>query len=660
MRARDLKPGAIFKLSPWASMAGTVIGSDGKPLSDQTVSVYAKEEEASMPFDDPTALKISHNIKFTTDKAGNYKIDHLLPGSNFSGVTTNKVYHSIRPVKVSSGPQKSQPITLNPSLRRGFANGVRAVQGRIILPEGHGFRSDSYFLHLSISADELGIHEYPTPDINGRFMTESLPAGTYHLNLSINPRISGMSLPRDAGRWMQFKIEPGPDKSLLVLDDIRVEKADLTLKPRTDATSETAQTPVYVEGPNGQIEVTTTDADKQPVPNVKLEILDFVDHTQTPLGLKNAGDLVATLTSNEKGKATLTFPRTPATDRRAYGVLVRGSTAGGAKSRETALMDGRKSQLRVIPATPIDITVSNPIVTWSASAIGGMIVENQPVTPGSMKAKLPLLLESVSNAFMLQGTTQEGEVLFSKAIMAGKDLKQEIKTTLTLTRGVEITGKIEGLPANDDGTGCVLARVFVKAEAELNQVSKGHHPTVGWTTWIPVNRDGSFHIAGMPRGMLSLSGLGKGWITAGGPAALINIGNTQETMSVTLGSKPCIEKALRIFLPDGSPAAGATVKVTIFSTPNSLTLFATTRYAVQPADADKYARFEKEGWPGQKAITDSAGRVTLLNQPHGLTYVTVYWIDPKTNQSHWESVKIQIDPKAEGPLDIKLTGKPSS
>ena len=212
------------------------------------------------------ALKISQHLRFKTDKAGNYKIDRLLPSAGFTGVTINRAYHSISPVAVSSGPQKFQNITLNPSLRRGFANGVRAVQGRIILPEGHSFRSEEYFTHLSISADELGIHEYPTPDADGRFMTESLPAGTYHLNLSINPRKSGMSLPRDAGRWMQFKIEPDADKSLLILDDIRVEKTDLTLKPRAETNPETAQPPVYIDGPNGQIEVTTTYAIKRPAP----------------------------------------------------------------------------------------------------------------------------------------------------------------------------------------------------------------------------------------------------------------------------------------------------------------------------------------------------------------------------------------------------------
>jgi hypothetical protein len=659
MRARDLKPGAIFKLSRWASMTGKVIASDGKPLSEQTVSVYAKEEATYLPIDDPTALKISHHIKFTTDKAGNYKIDHLLPGSNFSGVTTNKSYHSIQPVKVGSSSQKPQNIILSPSLRRGFTNGVRAVQGRIILPEGNSFRSDNYFMFLTISSDEMGIHEYPTPDADGRFMTEPLPAGTYHLSLSINPRNSGMSLPRDAGRWMQFKIKPDADKSLLILDDIQVEKADLTLKPRTETNPEAEQPVVHIDGPNGQIKVSTTDADKHPVPNVKLEVLDLVDHTQSPLGLRDVGRLVAAVTSDEMGKATLTFPRTVAADRRAYGVLVKGSTADGAKSREVTFMDGQRTQLRVTPETPIDITVTPPIVTWSASGTGGMIAESQSASDGRLKARLPLVAGLSFNAFMLQGTTQNGEILFSKAILADKDIKQEIKTAVTLTRGVEINGKLEGLPESDDGTGWVLARVFVKAEAKMNQVSKGPHPMVSWTVWAPVNRDGSFHIAGIPHGMVSLSGLGKGWITVGGAAALFKIDNSQEKKNVTLGTKPCIEKAIRILLPGGSPAAGATINVSSFGTPNSLTLLSSTRYAVQPADADKYAHFQKEGWPGQKAVADAAGQVTLLNQPHGQTYCIVHWIDPKTHRANWESVKIQIDSKAEGPLEIKLTGKPS-
>jgi beta-lactamase regulating signal transducer with metallopeptidase domain len=658
MPARDLQPGVAFKLERWASMSGQMLRSDGSPLADATVMITAKGSADLMP--GPEAFKINHLIKVITDKNGTYKIDHLLPGGGFSGVSVDGLsmrseYLPVTPVTVGSGPQGTRQMTLGTSLRGKMEGGVRAVQGRIVLPEGYAFRSDEYSLHLSINSNGSSVPGIPQLDQDGRFITEPLPPGKYELSILIIPKKSGMELPRDAGRWTRFQVEAGDSKSPLRLEDIILEKADITPKPR-ESVSALSQPAVFMAGPNGKIEITTMDADKKPVPGVRIAALDLVDHAQVPMGLDTALVKAVVATSDENGKATLMFPRMPVSGRKASGVQIIGASQDGTKSRKTELMDGKKAELRIYPETPVAITISNPIVKWSASSSGGMIAENQPLQGGELKTRLAL--ENGSH-FLLQGTTAGGQVLFSKVISAAKDHSQEVKAAVTLLPGVEIEGKIEGLPKGDAGTGGVIAKVFVKSEGEMNQTAKGYPPSVPWTVWAPVGRDGRFHLTGMPRGMVSLSGLGKGWITrssvlSSDSATQVNAASSTEKVSVTLSTRPCVTRTVRILLPEGSPAAGAAVHLNWPST----SLMTAGQKDMYSEDAEKYARFKKESWTARQIVADDQGLVVLENRMPGKTYCQVYWVDPKTQHPHSGTAYYSIEEEAaKEPLDIQVTEK---
>jgi beta-lactamase regulating signal transducer with metallopeptidase domain len=659
MQARELKPGAVFKLERWASLSGRMIRNDGKPVAEATGIVHAKGD-ADFLASGPDTLKIRHSIKFTTDKDGNYKIDHILPGASFNGVTVEGAgikneYLPTTLVTLGSGPQKPKQLTLGASLRPQVTGAARAVRGRIVLPEGFTYRSDAYYINLTITRDGATLPGMPQPDQDGRFITDMLPAGNYEISVSVNARTPGMDLPRDVGRWMRFQVEAGDDSSPMRLADLVLSKEDLSPKPRAEITPAASEPAVFIEGPDGKVEITTMDRDKKPVPGVKIEAVDFVDHARNPMGLDKALVNAVVATSDENGKATLMFPRMPAPGRKAFGVQIVGTAKDGSKSRKTELMDGRKHDLRVYPETAVDLTFSNPIVKWSASSSPGLIVEDQPLQDGRVKTRLAL---EQGTHFLVQGTTAEGKVLFSKAISATKEPGEEVRMSVPLTSGVEIEGKIDGLPLGYEGNGGVIARVYVKSEGEMNQIMKGYPPSVAWVVWAPVARDGSFHFTGMPRGMVSLCGLGKGWTTRGPlrveSATLVNIANSTGREVVNMSTRPCINRTARILLPDGTPAAGATVQLNW----PGLEMMTYGRMNMHAEDAAKHAQFKKEPWTATQLVADDQGQITLLNRVAGKGFCQVYWTDPKTQRPRSGTGYFTIEEQASNSLvEIRVTEK---
>lgn len=653
MKASEMKRGMIFKLEPWASMSGRLHRDDGTPVVETEVMLHAKCGPEFRP--DAESFKISHQIKFTTDKNGGYKIERLTPGASFSGMTLKREYCSFAPVTVSAGPQPSREIVLGSSLRRKQSGGVRAVMGRIVLPEGHAYTSKEYFINLSINSQGGTIPGLPRPDADGKFITESLPPGNYELSVRVHPMKTGMDLPRDAGRWMRFKVEAGDAATPLNLGDIILEKSDLTFKPRAENSTAPQPPPVYVEGPEGRIEITTQDTEKKPVAGVKVEILDLIDHARAPMNLGEVIGKYAPKISDENGKVTLSFPRAPVEGRKAYGVMVIGTAQDGSKSRKTEMMDGRTSELRMYPETVVDIAIASPIVEWSASSSIGLVAEKQPLKGGELKARLAL---EHSSYVMLQGTTADGRVLFSNALGPVKNGVLEIKQALTLMPGAEIEGKIEGLPADEEGTGGVVAKIFVKGHGEPSQIMKGYPPSVSWMAWAPVGRDGRFHFKAVPAGMVSLTGLGKGWITHGlldfDSSTLVNTATPTGKVSVSLNTKPCSKRSVRVLLPDGKPAAGATVKVEL----PALGMLSYNRTKLQAEDAEKRERFDKEPWAARQMVADDQGIVILENRPPGKVYCQVYWTDAETQHPHWGSANVTFsDQDAKTPLEMQVSEK---
>jgi hypothetical protein len=158
--------------------------------------------------------------------------------------------------------------------------------------------------------------------------------------------------------------------------------------------------------------------------------------------------------------------------------------------------------------------------------------------------------------------------------------------------------------------------------------------------------------------MVSLSGLGKGWITRGplgiNSSTLVNIATSTGKVSTSLITKPCVTRTVRILLPDGSPAAGSVVQMEW----PGLEMTAFGRTHMPSEDAEKYEKFKKETWTARQAVTDEQGQVTLENRLPGKSYFQVFWADAKTHRPHWGTASFSLEEQEpKSPQDIQLTGK---
>jgi len=100
-------------------------------------------------------------------------------------------------------------------------------------------------------------------------------------------------------------------------------------------------------------------------------------------------------------------------------------------------------------------------------------------------------------------------------------------------------------------------------------VFKGSVPSFFWNAWAPVQRDGRYRFAALPRGRLMLSGAGTSWLTS----SSLDLGSIYQAW--TMVSEPVIEinletlsfvkQRVRLLLPDGAPAAGATISFVTIS-----------------------------------------------------------------------------------------------
>lgn len=304
----------------------------------------------------------------------------------------------------------------------------------------------------------------------------------------------------------------------------------------------------------------------------------------------------------------------------------------------------------------LDIPVPLAASTWSVSGFGGAFFERQPLTDGRIVGEI---LGFPEKPMMFQVVTAEGAILYSPPVLTPNNPKEVVTTPLTFKPGVPVKGRIQDLPATEDGTGWVIAHVIAKPDAALNEVFKGPQPVINWTVWAPVAPDGSFQFSGLPHGQVTLAGLGKGWVTkfsyATGGDSRIHLDGSSDHRDVTLQTQPCLDKSVRLLTADGRPAAGAKVEASFFGTDNIHLTAALGSRSRHTANPEKYAVFQKNGWLGQHAVADQDGRVTLINQPPGETTYAVTWTDPATGTEMRDRVKLKID--STELADVTLTGK---
>lgn len=265
--------------------------------------------------------------------------------------------------------------------------------------------------------------------------------------------------------------------------------------------------------------------------------------------------------------------------------------------------------------------------------------------------------------FLVRATKADGSKYFSTAQVAAAEKEAVFDKPVSLTPAVAVKGRVRDLPAGYDGSGWIIASVSVRASVKPNAVIKGSVPLAYWYAWASVTREGRFEFPALPRGSLLLHGFGEGWSTAtsyqtAGSISMSTVGENSP-IELVIDTIPCVERRVRLLRPDGDPAVGAVLS--LLTTSNAAPLVLTTRgHAVEPADADAYARYKKLRIPGHRAVADDEGLVVLrnqLDQPYGTIGCEVKWTDPQTNAEHKE--RVSISNEARQPQEIRLTGKKS-
>ncbi|WP_218032939.1 M56 family metallopeptidase [Brevifollis gellanilyticus] len=658
MRARDLRPGALIKLKRWASFGGRVMKADGTALVNQKIDLIA-----GFNFRQPGATEmppgISHRQSITTDADGNYEVERILPHAWMTGVAVNDKFERIELVAIGSGSSSAKVIRLLPPLTPAVDAQMRTVRGRIVTPAGHPVISDAHSISISLRSD-AGTYHFVDPDKDGRFITNPLRPDIYTLTVMPSPRKSGMMNPLKAGRSLRFKLEAAGDGKSVVLNDIVLEDADFAFQSAVDRQATSGPKPIpRLEGAEGHVELLVVDADKNPVPGIKIEALDFVNQARLRLDLKDVAQRIPAATTDARGIASLAFPRAPAAGVSASGLLLRGTGLNGSATPKIALTDAMRTQVQIYEAFPLDASVALPLASWTLSSISeiqsGKSVVNDTQLVGEVRS-IP------GYGFLIQGTQQDGSALFSPLQLAPLTKGQPFKGTIPMSPGLSLKGKINDLPAGEVGEGWVIATVMVRGGLELNEWVKGFPPTVFWRAWTRVHPDGSFGFAALPRGGITLSAAGSTWACQDAgvtdPAADTRDPQSPLVLRTNLTAVPVTkQRAVQVLHPDGKAISGATIVVFSMGSFRFTASQFDIDHVVSPADAAAYERYKARRIPGHQVTTDSEGKATVGGLVDGKAACFVHWTDPKTFKIHREKVEVLVSPGVDEPQVFKLTGE---
>jgi hypothetical protein len=295
--------------------------------------------------------------------------------------------------------------------------------------------------------------------------------------------------------------------------------------------------------------------------------------------------------------------------------------------------------------------------TWAGSGGRGLAKEEPAAADGRITGETPV---DPLRQFIIRGTTADGARYFSAAQTAGLEPGTLFEGAMTFTPAVAVEGRMLDLPADYAGGGWVVATVMVSREVKPETVLEGTILTMPWSAWAPLERDGRFRFAALPRGSLTLAGFANGWITRdalnNGTAISVVTAGSDAVVKANLDARPSETKRLRLLRPDDAPAAGATITVAsdwAFNSP----AFVRRGHDVESAHTEAYARFKEANIPGHSATADADGYVTLSNQPTGPATYRVQWTDPQTKAVYRERVGNAGLRGVQDPWVIKLAGK---
>lgn len=491
MSATELKTGFVLKLKPWATLRGTVTEKDGKPLANSEISFTASAEPAE---EGQSSFILRQNLKTITDEKGGFTLTRLAPDSLLDGFRAKGRIQMIRALEISSGPQTGASLTLQdqnlPFIGKQPFGKSRGVRGRIVFPPGHTNKSADYLTLLFFRSLNGGEVAFTRLQDDGTFITALQAPGFYELTFSATPKEAKKFMSRTS-RWMRFRVEPNTNGEFLDLGEIRLTEKDFEPEPEAALAH---QLPVYAEGPDAKIEVTLQSDEQIPATGLKVEIRDYLDINgkelrQTELAKKNPA-----FQTDKEGKVLITFQRRPRPDLRVHGVHIGVLRLDGAPEEPAKVMDGRKSLIKLRKLVSLELRTTPAIVSYTLSTAASTQPQSQPIQDGVIRTHLMLRNE---RAFILQGTTAEGRILFSEVQELSEDSDRVFKADLTLSPGIEISGKVND---TNSSPGFVIANSYIQGRREQPQLQTGFPPSATWTTWAPVHSDGSFRLPEMPRG----------------------------------------------------------------------------------------------------------------------------------------------------------------
>lgn len=629
--AKDMTSGMLMKLHRWASFSGVVKQADGSPFGGRHAHLMAGQNSATPSVGLPPSLH--HYVPFSTGPDGSYQVERLLPNSWLVGVGASDDFHGVEAFRIGEGSVTARNILLRPSIRdrEPATIGGRMVRGRLLLPAGRAYTSDEYIISPSLRPDvgRFLAGSIIKPDAEGRFLVDSVPPGTHTFSVMVMPRKRGLLMNTKGQIHLRFKLEPGADAKPYDLPDIVLDERDFVFESIGAIWYEVAAEGGFQAGDTGRVEVLAADREHKPVAHARIKVVDFADQARQPLKLREIAGRVPEVMTDAQGKAVLTFPRGPAQGIRAAGLMVEATGLDGVVSRESSVMDGTRTRVTLRQSIPLEVTVTPKIESWTTSSWMELAQDIPAIGGTRLSGALQMARGS---GFIIRGRQADGSVLFSTVYKTPEAAGQTFQASVSLAPAVTLEGQISPVSQGQKLDGWVALSVTVQGEGELGVVSRGFAPLAIWHAWAPVRADGRFVIKDIPRGRVSIYGMGQGWQCAEYNPDTIQAGATRLTLA--LNAKADLEQPVKILLPDGTPVKDATLTK---SSVGGYSITSTTgltgvEHVVAPEDAAAYASFKKAPVPGLRLKTNAQGEVTLTHHIPGRAGFEVYWLDDKTGQ----------------------------
>lgn len=627
-----------LRLEPWNSLQARFVDEEGKPWRMIRVQLRC---QGTLPGEGGSRLFQPTKIA-TTDLDGRVAFTQIPPHCRvevacgyrvqMDKIGFTEVFAAGEAKEATIEVAKGALALLREEDREKMAS-WRRVTGAVALPEGSeasladvkGFVLGTQVRLRSsvISCDE-----------KGRFVIAPLPPGRYTITFHL-PGTSSMS------RSLVLFLPKAHDGS-----DFDVGKIELTGKPK-------AKPLPAPKGATGSARLRVIDEAGQPVSGAEIAYTPRRTDDQYVPTL-DMGRSLPKVMSDANGEAALDFAT-----RSDFGIVVAGVAAtirkaGYVTATPATLADGASETvtLRSGPAIAVRAESGEADVWVTAGSYGGEPERLQREggilrTALAISGKTPWLLTDQSDARAWR---------FSKLMVSDFEPGKTVNWEGEWETGVVIEGKVAGL--SEPVSGDVWAYALVELEdppgedfAGLGPLD-GSIPKMNWRVWSPVSATGEFRFAGVPRGQLMVRVVGPGWIAAEPEPKALALPKRQLTaedkvLKLEMTADPVCSRRVQVIAPDGSPAKGARLylmgPIPFAPLAGAKRKDARAHVAAEHREAFRqWQEREKEG--SNELIVDEEGFATIENQPAGLCFASLSWVDPETRQMRRHAVQVDLKP----------------